>query len=138
MRVTIRQKDFEITPALRQYIEERVLNPVARFVKNIPVPDLPILDLEIGRWTRHHKKGDVYHVAASLALNGKLIRVEAENEDVHAACDEVEEQLKQEITSYKSRAFSLLKRGARAAKKMLRLDAAARFFRRGRIRDEGN
>ena len=138
MRVTIRQKNFEITPALHAYIEEKVLAPVRKFVAHIPLPDLPILDLEIGRWTRHHKKGDVYRVTASLALNGKLIRAESENEDIHAACDEVQEALTREITTYKGKAFALLKRGARVAKKMLHLDAAARLFRRGRIRDEGN
>lgn len=138
MRITIRQKNLEITLALRSYIESKLISPVQKLVRGIKLPDLPILDLEVGRTTQHHHKGKVYRVAANLALNGKLIRAEAEDVDVHAACDLVEDELKREITHYKTRASSLLKRGARAVKRELRFDRAARLFTKGRVRNEGN
>lgn len=137
MRFTLHQKNLDITPALREYIEQKILKPVEKFISNIKVPELPLLDIEIGRTTRRHKKGQVYRAEANLKLNGKMIRAEAVDEDVHAACDMVKDELHREIVSYKSRALSLLKRRARSIKKSLSLDPAARFNRKGRIREEG-
>ena len=137
LRFTLHQKNLEITPALRVYVEEKILKPVERFIKNVKVPELPILDIEIGRTTRHHKKGLVYRAEANLKLNGKMIRAEAVDEDVHAACDLVKEELRREIVSYKDKALAVLKRRARSVKKALSLDPAARLNRRGRIRAQG-
>ena len=138
MRVTIRQKDLEITPALREYIEQKVVRPAEKLLKRDEQKGTPLLDIEVARTTHHHKKGEVYRVSVSLTLGKKLIRAEVENENVHAACDLVEDELKRVITSYKSRAFSMFKRMARRLKRELRFDRAARFFQKGRIRDEEN
>ncbi|TSC78509.1 MAG: ribosomal subunit interface protein [Parcubacteria group bacterium Gr01-1014_33] len=138
MRVTIRQKDIEITPALHEYIKQKIVRPVEKFLKREEREGTPLLDIEVARTTRHHKKGEVYRVSVSLTLGKKLIRAEVENEDVHAACDVIEDELKRKITSYKTRAFSMFKRMARRVKKELRFDRAARLFRKGRDWHEGN
>mgnify|MGYP001559398125 CR=1 FL=1 len=137
MRFTLHQKNLDITPALREYVEQKILKPVEKFIKNIRVPELPILDIEIGRTTQHHKKGQVFRAEANLKLNGAMIRAEAVDEDAHAACDSVKEQLRREIISYKTRALSLFKRRARSLKKAITLDPAAQFRRKGRTREEG-
>lgn len=138
MRVTIRQKNLSITPALRVYIESKLLKTVRRLLKNAAGEALPILDLEIGRSTRHHKKGRVYHVEANLSLGGKLLRAEVDAEDIRAACDLLEEELGREITTYRGKARAKERRGERAAKKDIRLDKSARLWRKGRILNEGN
>lgn len=138
MRVTIRQKNIEITPALRVYIEAKVLKPVRRIIQKIAAKELPILDLEFGRNTRHHHKGKVYHAQAVLSLNGKLLRAEVDDEDIRAGIDLLGEELKREILTMKSRSRALEFRAIRRAKKDLRFDPAARLYRKGRIRNEGN
>lgn len=137
MRVTIRQKNLEITPALRIYIESKVLKPIHRLLKDVEGKELPVLTIEVGRTTRHHRKGAVYHTAAGFSFNGTILHAEAEDEDIRAACDLLEEELEREILTYKGRTITLQKRGARRAKKETRLHPSARFFRKGRIRDEG-
>lgn len=107
-------------------------------MKNAAGEVLPILDLEFGRSTRHHKKGKVYHAEASLALNGALLRAEVDDEDIRAACDLLAEELEREIVTYRSRARARERRGSRIAKKELRYAPAARLYRKGRIRNEGN
>ncbi len=138
MRVTIRQNNLEVTPALGVYIEAKLLKPLRRLLKSHPSQELPILDLEFGRTTRHHLKGKVYHAEATLSLDGKVLRAEVDEEDIRAACDLLEEELKKEVLSYKNKTIALHKREARRVKKDLRLDPAARMYRQGRIRDEGN
>lgn len=138
MRVTIRQKNLEITPALNVYLETKLLKPLRRLLKSSLDKELPILELEFGRNTRHHHKGKVYHAEANLSLGGKLLRAEVDGEDIRAACDLLEEELERQILTYKDKTRALHKRGARRAKKDIRLDSGARMYRKGRIRDEGN
>lgn len=129
---------MEITPALGIYVETKLLKPLRRLLKSHPSQELPILDLEFGRTTRHHLKGKIYHAEATLSLDGKILRAEVDEEDIRAACDFLEAELKKEIINYKNKALALHKREARRVKKDLRLNPAARMYRKGRIRDEGN
>ena len=138
MRITIRKKNLEITPALGSYIEQKLLKPLKRSLKGIIASEFPILDLEVGRFTRHHHKGKVYRVAASLTIGKNLLRAEAENEDIRAACDLLDEELGREILKFKGSSRARTLRSARAAKKELHFDPAARLYRKGRIRNEGN
>ena len=138
MHVSIRQKNLEVTPALKNYIEVKILKPLRRLLKLNIEKELPILELEFGRTTRHHHKGRVYHAEANLSLDGKLLRAEVDEEDIRAACDLLEEELEKQIMTYKSRTQAQNRRGARRVKKDLRMDSAARFYRKGRILNEGN
>lgn len=138
MRVTIRQKNLEITPALRIYIESKILKPLKRSLGSRFESELPILDLEVGRSTRHHRKGKVYRVSANLTLGKQMLRAEAEDVDIRTCCDLVEEELESEIRHFKERASSKDKRVARRLKKDLRFDPAARTYQKGRILNEGN
>lgn len=139
MRVTIRQKNLEVTPALREYIEKKIIAHIEKIVKGRTLSVLPILDLEVARTSRHHRKGvDVYSISATLTLNGKVLRAQAEAEDARSACDLLQGELEREVVKFRSRAQTLLKRGARKAKKDLNFDPAARLYRKGRIRNEGN
>ena len=128
---------MELTDPLREYIERKIVQPVQKRLKQMD-QDSPILDIEVARTTHHHHKGLVYGVSASLTLKDTLIRAETVDMDIHAACDTLEDELTREIIAYKGKALSLLKRGARKAKKDLNLAPAARLFRKGRIRNEGN
>ena len=138
MRLTVRQKSIRITAPLRAYMEQKIIEPVRRAAEGFGLSDLPILDIDIERTPRHHRKGQVYRVTAALTLGKKMIRAEATEEDPRAACDLLEDELKREIQTYKTRSLTLLKRGARQAKKDLHFARSARMFRKGRIRDEGN
>lgn len=138
MRFTIRQKNIELTEPLLAYIESKLLKPVTRLMKEASIAELPIMDIEVSRSTRHHRKGQVYRMAVSLSIGKKLLRAEAENEDIRAACDILEEELEGEIHKFKDKGGATMRRGARVAKKELHLDPAARMYRKGRIRDEGN
>lgn len=173
MRISIRAKNLEITPALHAYIEAKIIAPVKRLLRDaalaplemrnertgaastqnaeyasVPVSvrnksltgfsELPLLDIEISRTTRHHRKGRVYYAEAMLTIGKTVLRAEVDDEDIRAACDLLQEELAQEIRRFKGRATAQNRRGAREAKKEIRYTPEARLYRRGRIRDEGN
>ena len=138
MRVNIRQKNIEVTPALREYIEGKIIRVAEKFLQHQAASDLPILDIGVERTTTHHRKGDVYAMEANLSLGGRMFHVKAHGADVRAVCDVLEEELSHEMYGHKNRLVSLMRRGARVFKKNMRLDPAARFWRKGRIWDEGD
>lgn len=138
MRSTLRNKNLIITPALTAYIEAKVLKPLRKLLGNLLKSELPILDLEVGRSTKHHNKGKVYRVTASLTFGKNVLRAEVENEDVRVACDLLKEELERSIGNFKEKFRAKNFRQARKFKKDLRFSREARFFRKGRIRNEGN
>lgn len=138
MRITIRRKNLDITPALQVYIESKLTKPIRRLIENSAVQALPILDLEFYRNTKHHRKGNVYHAEANLNIGGRIVRAKVDDVDMRAAIDLLEEEIRRSILNFKGRARARELRGERRAKKDLRLDPAARLYRSGRIRNEGN
>lgn len=138
MRVTIRQKDVKVTDALRDYIERKIVHPAEKRLEGEGNYGEALMDIAVIRTTHHHHKGPVYAVSASITVKDGLIRAEATGEDVHAACDALEEELKREIVARKGKSLSLVKRGARAAKQYLRINPAAWFSRGTRVRGEGD
>src|SRR3989338_2144353 len=119
MRVTIRQKNIEITDALRVYIETKIIKSVEKLLGKA-ADGLPILDLEFTRNTQHHRKGKVYHAEANLLLGKTRLRAEVDDEDMRAACDLLEEELRREIITFKNKRRTLAKRGARRIKNQMR------------------
>lgn len=112
-----------MTPALRQYIEAKVVKPVEKLVKR---DTAALLDLEFSRTTRHHRKGKVFRAEANLSFGKSLVRAEAEEEDVRVACDVLKEELGREIGSFKEKRGAKEKRNARRLKQELRFGPAAR------------
>mgnify|MGYP001617304413 CR=1 FL=1 len=137
MKITIRQKDLEITPPLQEYIEKKVVQPVQKFLKRTAATDLPVLDIEVGRTTKHHHKGLVYHASATLMIGKRLIRAEATDADIYAACDQIERELKREIDTFKSKTSAVQKRAARAVKRETRFTKVAQIKDKGRVWEEG-
>jgi ribosomal subunit interface protein len=136
MRIAIRQKNIEVTPALRVYIEAKLIRPVEKLLQGV-TKELSLMDLELERTTAHHRKGKVYRAEANISLGKSLLRAEAEDEDIRAACDLLEEELKREITHFKSKRSAQEFRRAREAKKRLHLAPAARIRSGGRVLNEG-
>lgn len=121
MKVTIHQRNFDLTPAFRDYIEQKIVRPAEHLLgPGSRDGDLPLFDVEVERTTRHHRKGQVYRVVVNMTLGQKMIRAEVTDEDPRAACDLLEEELKREIRTYKNKSRTLVKRGARKAKGALR------------------
>lgn len=138
MRINLKSKNLEVTPALHTYIEAKILKPVKKLLKGVAGSDLPVLDLEFSRTTRHHQKGRIYRAEANLTIGNKMLRAVVEEEDIRVACDLLEDGLVNEIKKFKNRTISITRRGAMRAKKDLRLDPRARFYKTARTRNEGN
>ena len=99
MNINIKYTNLDSTPAIEKYILDK-LGLVAKFLPRLDEKMVPQMQVEIARSTKHHKKGDVYHIESNLELPGKLLRAETENWDVRLGIDEVKDILDGEIKKY--------------------------------------
>jgi len=107
MKINIK-KTTDLTPSLQTYIEEKLM-PLAKFIKHLDEKGDVEIWLEISRTTNHHRKGDVFMAAADLKLPGKILRGQAEAENIRTAIDEARNMLHMEIKKYKTKAGSVRK-----------------------------
>jgi len=102
MKITIKKTKDLVTPALEEYIEDKLAS-LAKFVKQFDATGEAAIWLEISRTTKHHKKGEVYLAAADLRLPHKILRAEEYAEDIRVAIDRARDTLRLEIDKYKTK-----------------------------------
>ena len=101
MKINITATNLDLTPAYREYIEER-LNSLDKFMSKFD-PEAVQAWVVAARTTKHHKHGDVYHAEINLKFPGEVLRARAEGSDARAVVDEAKDKLKQEIIKLKDR-----------------------------------
>jgi len=116
MRTIIKGKQTVLTPAIRAYIEAKIVGPTERLIGKGEA----LLEVELTRASRHHRKGNVWLAEANLKIGKKLIRAEEEGEDPHAVIDAVENELLREIKSFKGKKQTTNIRAERKAKSALK------------------
>ncbi|MEK7630411.1 MAG: HPF/RaiA family ribosome-associated protein [Patescibacteria group bacterium] len=116
MRTIIKGKQTDFTPAIRAYIEAKIIGPVTRIVGKSDA----LLEVELSRDSRHHRKGNVWWAEANLTIGKHLIRAEEEGEDPHTVIDELENEFLREIKSFKGKKQTKDIRIARRIKKVLK------------------
>ncbi len=60
-------------------------------------------DVEVGRTTNHHHKGDVHRAEINLHLPGKTLRAEDVGEDLYAVIKEAVRTMHREVVKEKER-----------------------------------
>jgi len=144
MRIIIKTTNIKLTESLKRFIEEKI-GGLEKFLEDI-LKKIDIFDgkkpraecfVEIGKPSRHHRKGDVFYAEAQIPLPGDGVRSEAEREDLREAIYEVKDELQRLLKKYKRSQVARQKRTQRRVKKDIKLSKRARFYRKGRIREEG-
>ena len=108
---------MELTDAIRAYVEEKI-NHLDKFLD--PTDESIEAQVEVGKTTEHHQKGQVFRAEINLHLRGKYLRVEQAAEDLYAAIDLARDEMAREIKGAKEKNETLFRRGARKIKNLLR------------------
>jgi len=133
MKIVIKTTNVKLTPVFEEYIREKI-NSLEKFAEEKGQCEAWV---EVGRITRGQQKGKVFRAECQMRFPKDSLRAEAESEDLKLAITEVKDELQRELKQYKNRLSAQSKKGARAAKKELKLSPQARLYRKGRIREEG-
>ena len=120
MKINLQGKNMELTPAIHDYVVKRVTN-LEKLLSTMETDKGEVLvNFEVGKSTKHHKTGIVFHSDCLININGKEFYASSDKEDLYQAIDEIKESLFNEIRKSKDRRQTLFKRGATSVKKMLK------------------
>ena len=97
MNLKIKATNLELTPALKEYAEEKVGMLEKYYDQIIEVR------VEIGLISKHHQKGKIYRAEFNVRVPGKLLRVEKTTEDLYKAIDKVKDHMVLELKKYKEK-----------------------------------
>ncbi len=115
MKINIKATGIELSPALFSYVEKRL----AKVEKYLDITE-PIMAVELGKSTEHHKQGEIYRAEVRITGGGLDYYATKEAIDIYAAIDEVRDEIIHEITKNKGKKRELLRRGQRAIKNIIR------------------
>lgn len=97
MKITVRGKNMDITPALRDYVEKR-LSKLEKYSEY----------LQDGNATLSVTK-ERHRIEVTIPVNGWLLRGEEETEDMYSSVDLVVEKLEKQINKYKTKISKKIK-----------------------------
>lgn len=117
IEIKIKGTGVDLPQSITNYIYEKI-GGLEKFLQNLPEKGAVIVEVEIGRTTEHHQKGDVYRAECNLQLPGKLLRVEHTDWDVRRCIDEVKNALQQEIKKYMTKLRPQDSRGQEKLRKL--------------------
>ena len=102
MKITIKTKNLELTPALKEWIDDKV-GSLEKFVKRLESEGEVLCEVEIARTSKHHNKGDVHYAEVNLRLPNKLIRASVDEADLRVAIDRVRDLVQHDLIKYKDK-----------------------------------
>lgn len=97
MTINILAKDIELTPAIREYAEEK-MQSLEKYMESIRH-----IDIEVGMAEGHQHSGKIFMCKANVQIGGETILVEREADDLYKAIDKVKDHLRETITQWKKK-----------------------------------
>ncbi|MCR6545389.1 ribosome-associated translation inhibitor RaiA [Dehalobacterium formicoaceticum] len=91
MKIILKGRNTEVTPALRDYAEKR-LGKLSKYIEGLGEVYVTLL-----------VEKDRHRVEVTIPLNGLILRGEEETSDMYSSIDLVEEKLEKQIEKYKTR-----------------------------------
>ncbi len=130
MQITIKTKNFNLTPSLKEYIKKKI-GSLEKFCKIFYTKQYfnnffgekkkeIIVEVEIGRPSLHHQKGKVFYAECQVQFPKKILRATAFNENLKSAINEVKDELEVQIKKYKEKPKAKVEKNQREFKKKLK------------------
>lgn len=119
MNISVKGTNMELTPAISQYIDEKV-GSLEKFIMASD-PTTVRASIEVGKTTRHHNSGnDIFLAEINLYIDGKTLRAVSEQGTLYAAIDDMKDEITREINSSKNKQRTLFRRGGAAVKNLIK------------------
>ncbi len=94
MTINIRARGVDMTPAIKEYVEEK-MQALEKYA------DVAHMDVEVGMSSHRHNKGDVFECKVVVEVGSDVLRVEKEEEDLYKAIDKVKDHLREALADLK-------------------------------------
>ncbi|MDD3190538.1 MAG: ribosome-associated translation inhibitor RaiA [Candidatus Pacebacteria bacterium] len=125
MNIMIKGTNLELHNDLKAYAEEKI-GGLKKFMEGIDLGgNRVIARVELAKTTQHHQQGDIYKAEVNLQFPKKMFRSVVESDDIYKAIDEVKDELRIMINSYKEERIDNSRRGRRIIKDLKRISPLA-------------
>lgn len=114
MNIRIKATSFTLTPAISDYADKR-LDKISHFLDADPTAQC---DVELGRTTSHHHKGDVFRAEIHIVAKHRDVYASSEKPDLYSAIDEAYAEVFHSLKLDKAKQQSRLRRGGAIIKNM--------------------
>src|SRR3989338_2694356 len=112
MSTHITGKNIELTPAIQQYIEQKI-----EAFSDV-VEEIIAVDVEVDK-NMHHKKGDVFHVRMNVQIPQHVIHSEEVRDDLYASIDVCRDEVVRQLRKVQKK-YEAKKRKARNTRRSLK------------------
>ncbi len=116
MNTNIKTTNVTLTPAIREYVDKR-MEKVSALLQSDPSVQC---DIELGRSSVHHQKGDIFKAEVHIVGAGKNLYASSEKSDLYSAIDMVRDDILRELKSGKGKRISLVRRSGARVKDMVK------------------
>ncbi len=116
MNTNVKTTNISLTPAISEHITKR-LEKISKLVESDPAVKC---DVEVGRTTGHHNKGDIFRAEIHIVGSHKNAYASAEQSDLYTAIDIVRDDIVRELTGAKEKYTSRVRRGGARVKAMMK------------------
>ncbi|MEI8339686.1 MAG: ribosome-associated translation inhibitor RaiA [bacterium] len=117
MQIQIRAKNFDITPAIEEYVQKKI-EDVSKFIGHKSKDAM--VEVRLARTTTHHKEGEIFEVDADIRHIGFECDADAEANDLYSAIDQIKDELIHQVESHKEKRVSLVRQGGAQLKAMIK------------------
>jgi ribosomal subunit interface protein len=114
MKITIKSKNLEITPAFNVFINNKL-----KSLGKIVGEDNSEISIEISKETEHHRHGEIFWASGNLIFDGKKISAQERSENAKKAVAKILKEIKIEFKKYKLKNKDSVRREQRTSKKIL-------------------
>lgn len=104
MQISIKSTNLALTDAIKSSVEKKF----AKFIKISKkwTPEDSVLDVEIGKETMHHGKGNVFFAEAHLVSGKNDIYARVATDDLYKSIEKCVEDCKRQFLSIKGKIFA--------------------------------
>lgn len=98
MLIKIESKNIKLDEALIIWVEKKI-GGLEKFLKKIDSAAIEAR-VEIGKPSKHHRKGPVWYAEVNLKVPRKLLRAVSIDKDLRTAINQVKDEIQQQIKKY--------------------------------------
>jgi len=118
--VKIKATNMELTSAIKDYVEKKI-DMLGKFLIHYSKESGELLfEVEVGKTTEHHKRGDVFRAEINFTVGGTLFRTVSVQSDLYAAIDEAKDEMQRDLRKKKNKHIEMMRRGGAKLKELFR------------------
>lgn len=112
----IKATNIELTEAIRDYAEKKV-DTLNKFIDK---EKEALAEIEVGKTTNHHNKGEIFRAEINLKMGDKQFRAVSETADLYSSIDEMRDQIVREVKNDKNKSRALFRKGHQKIKDIMK------------------